>query len=182
MKLRHLLVPLLLAGVTMGALAQWQWVDQDGRKVFSDRPPPADIPERNIVRRPHVIQESEISGIPPASAGASAAGGADSNAVQKAPTSGKAVTPVTPKGQDPALEARKKAAEEQAAAQKAAEAERQAQARRENCQRARQAQNTLDSGIRIAQVNAQGERIIMDDAARAAETQRNQAVLRADCN
>jgi hypothetical protein len=34
------------------AQAQWQWVDKDGRKVFSDRAPPPDIPARNILRQP----------------------------------------------------------------------------------------------------------------------------------
>ncbi len=176
MKFRHLLIPLIplvLLGATGSALAQWQWVDHDGRKVFSDRPPPSDIPERSILRRPHVTLDSEISGTPPAGAAASAV---------KAPKASASGAQQVPKGQDATLEARKKAADEEAAANKAAEAERQAQARRDNCQRAKQAQNTLDSGIRIAQVNAQGERIIMDDAARAAETRRNQAILQTDCN
>ena len=35
-----------------GAAAQWQWIDKDGRKVFSDRPPPADIQEKNILKQP----------------------------------------------------------------------------------------------------------------------------------
>ena len=34
-------------------MAQWQWTDQDGRKVFSDRPPPADVPPARILKQPH---------------------------------------------------------------------------------------------------------------------------------
>jgi hypothetical protein len=173
MKLQHLLIPLVFLGAAGSALAQWQWMDHDGRKVFSDLPPPADIPQGSITRRPHVTLESEISGIPPAKAAASAAGASKASA---------SLATLAPKGQDATLEARKKAADDEAAAKKAAEAEHQARARRENCQRAKQAQNTLDSGIRIAQVNAKGERIIMDDAARAVETRRNQAILQTDCN
>ena len=33
-------------------LAQWQWVDGTGRKVFSDTAPPSGIPEKNILRSP----------------------------------------------------------------------------------------------------------------------------------
>jgi hypothetical protein len=40
----------------------------------------------------------------------------------------------------------------------------------------------MDSGLRVAQLNAQGERIIMDDNARAAEQQRLQSVISSDCN
>ena len=40
----------------------------------------------------------------------------------------------------------------------------------------------MDSGQRVAQMNAAGERIIMDDDARAAEQKRLQAVISSDCN
>ena len=33
------------------ASAQWQWVDSSGRKVFSDTPPPAGVPDK-ILKRP----------------------------------------------------------------------------------------------------------------------------------
>ena len=47
-------VVLALAGsvLTIPALAQWQWLDKDGRKVFSDRPPPPDIPQKSILKEP----------------------------------------------------------------------------------------------------------------------------------
>ena len=38
-----------------------------------------------------------------------------------------------------------------------------------------------NSGIRVARLNAQGEREIMDDAARATEQQRLQSVIDSDC-
>ena len=177
MNFRHILILLTMAGTAGGAFAQWQWTDPDGRKVFSDRPPPAEIPERNILRRPQTTAP-----LAAADAGnqASAPDGAPARpaATAKLPPSGSAAPP---KGQDAALEARKKAADDQEATKKAADEQRQVQARRENCQRARQAQTTLDSGIRIAQVNNQGERIIMDDAARAAEARRNLSVMQSDC-
>jgi hypothetical protein len=39
----------------------------------------------------------------------------------------------------------------------------------------------MDSGARLARTNAKGEREIMDDAARATESQRIQSVIDADC-
>ena len=41
--------------VTLGllatsAFAQWTWLDKDGRKVYSDKAPPADILDKNIMR------------------------------------------------------------------------------------------------------------------------------------
>ena len=56
-----------------------------------------------------------------------------------------------------------------------------AQAKAENCQRARKAKATLDSGIRVARLNDQGEREMIDDKARAAEQQRMEAVIATDC-
>ncbi len=40
--LRTLLLGLACATPVIG-LAQWQWIDSDGRKVFSDQSPPPDI-------------------------------------------------------------------------------------------------------------------------------------------
>ncbi len=84
-------------------------------------------------------------------------------------------------GKDAALDARKKADQDAEAQKKKAEEDKVAAARADSCQRARQSLATLDSGIRLAQVNEQGERIIMDDAARASETQRLQGIVASDC-
>jgi hypothetical protein len=82
---------------------------------------------------------------------------------------------------DPELEARRKQAEQEAAAKKKAEDDKVAAARAENCKRAQAQMRTLDSGIRIARVNDKGEREILDDDARAAETKRTQGVIAAEC-
>jgi hypothetical protein len=52
MKLSHALLAALLSLHGVGAWAQWQWLDKDGRKVFSDRAPSPDVPEKNILKRP----------------------------------------------------------------------------------------------------------------------------------
>ncbi|HZY15413.1 MAG TPA: DUF4124 domain-containing protein, partial [Ramlibacter sp.] len=39
----RLILLVLACSVPLAAAAQWQWLDKDGRKVFSDRAPPPDI-------------------------------------------------------------------------------------------------------------------------------------------
>lgn len=141
----------------LAAAAQWQWIDQGGRKVFSDQPPPPGTPAKNILRQP--------GGQAPPPAAAQAP-------VASAPR---------PLGQDKALEDKKQQSEAAEASKKKAEEERQAAARAENCARARKAKEALDSGVRLARSNDRGEREYMDEAARAAEYRRLQPVLDRDC-
>ena len=162
------LVALPLALAASMATAQWQWLDKDGRKIFSDRAPGPEVPEKNILKRP---------------AGAKAPA-ADSNA-QATPEGSKADGAAAPAakdaGVDKALDAKKKQAEAAEAAQKKAEAEKVAKAKADNCKLARQAKTTFESGIRLARANSAGEREFLDDAARANEIQRIQGVIDADC-
>jgi hypothetical protein len=148
------------------ALAQWVWRDRNGQVHASDRPPPRDVPERDIVQRPAAAPAPRAAPAPAPAADAPTAAG-------------------TPARVDPELEARRRAAEQQQQArqrQEAAQAEAQAaQQRAENCERARAQLRQLDSGMRIARVNERGERIIIDDAERAAEAQRARQVVASDC-
>lgn len=164
---------LILAGLTAlasgAALAQWQWIDGSGRRVFSDTPPPSGTPDKNILKRPVGARAN------PTPAATVSAGTA---------TTATAATPSTaapPTGKDSELEARKKQAEQAEQAKKKAELDKLNQARAENCERAKRAKTTLDSGIRIATTNAKGEREIMDDKGRASEAQRLDGVIRSDC-
>src|SRR3954452_20783769 len=52
--MKSLRATLLVLACTLPALsfAQWQWIDKDGHKVFSDQSPPAEVPAKNILRRP----------------------------------------------------------------------------------------------------------------------------------
>jgi hypothetical protein len=154
--------------ICTSALAQWQWVDGTGRKVFSDTPPPAGIPDKSILKRPGAAI-SPVSTASDAAAAAPAPGAMAQAAAPKLSTS------------DQELEARKKQAEEAEQAKKKAEAEQFAKARAANCERAMRAKTTMDSGIRVATTNAKGERVVMDDAARAAEIRRLQDVIQSDC-
>ena len=157
----------LLLTTSLSVFAQWQWVDSSGRKVFSDTAPPASVPDKNILKKP---------GSSPAPT---------TMAPAAAPTSvaEKAATPAAPQlpTVDKELEAKKKQAEQAEEASKKAEEHRVAQARTDNCERARKAKSTMDSGVRLATTNAKGEREIMDDKARASESRRMDGIMRSDC-
>lgn len=166
MKLSHALLVTLLVTFGAGASAQWQWLDKDGRKVFSDRAPGGDIPEKNILKRP---------------GGAKPAAAAPAQATASTEAAPAPALPASKAGGDKALEAKKKQAEEAEAVKRKAEEERVAKAKAENCTRAKQAKGAFDTGVRISRTTATGEREVMDDAARAAEGQRIQGIIDSDC-
>ena len=62
-----------------------------------------------------------------------------------------------------------------------AEEQRLAGQRAENCQRARAHLATLDSGTRLVRVDARGERVVLDDAARAREAAEARGVIASEC-
>ncbi|MBS0389624.1 MAG: DUF4124 domain-containing protein [Proteobacteria bacterium] len=167
MKPYKLLLLALACTWATGAFAQWQWLDKDGRKVFSDRPPPQDVPEKNILKQPHLSGSSRA-------AAAAASTGATSDAA--APARAAVGT-----GKDKQLEENKAKADAAEAAKKQAEQERQAKVRADNCARARQAKVQLAPGRLVGYTSANGERGYMDDATRAAELNRTDAVIASDC-
>lgn len=156
MKPHKLLLMALACAWAMGASAQWQWVDKDGRKVFSDRPPPQDIPEKSILKQPRLNVQPRPAAEPASAAQAGA-------------------------GKDKQLEENKAKAEAAEAAQKKAEEERAAKARADNCERAKQAKARLAPGQLVGHVNASGERSFMDDATREAELRRAEDMIASDC-
>ena len=165
---------LVACTVSTSLFAQWQWVDKDGRKVFSDRPPPSDVPAKNILKQP-----AGRTAVAPAKTPLAGEGADPSSDAASAPTSGAS----GPKGSgvDKALEDKKKKAAQAELAKKKAEEEQVTKAKADNCARAKQAKATYESGIRIARTNEKGEREVLDDSARAAESKRIQAVIDSDC-
>jgi len=166
--LKTLILAIAGGAFTLTTFAQWQWLDKDGRKVFSDRSPPTEIQEKNILKRP------------PGSARPSTAAQADAASPALAVSAAKANTPKL-SGKDSELEAKKKKAEEEETAKKKLEEEKVVKTKSENCDRAKSGMATLQSGVRISSVNAKGEREVYDDAKRAAETKRTQEVIDASC-
>jgi hypothetical protein len=168
MKIHSILLVVALFGVSGAAIAQWQWLDKDGRKVFSDRAPPTDVPEKSILKRPSstakaaappVNDESQANAAPaPLAAASRPAGGVDKE-----------------------LEAKKKQAADAELAKRKSEDERITKVKIENCARAKQSKMNFDSGMRMSRTNAAGEREVLDDAARAAELKRIQTVIDSEC-
>ena len=143
------------------AQAQWMWRDAQGRMQATQLPPPPGTPDTAIVKRPP--GNGPQRGVAPAPVAASAAPAPAASAT------------------DPALEAKRKQAEQDEATKRKADDTRIAQARAENCERARAHMRSLDSGQRIARTNAQGEREIIDDRTRAQETEQTRRAIASDC-
>lgn len=168
MKLIKIFLMAALCAVTLSVSAQWQWLDKDGHKVFSDRAPPPDVPEKNILKQPG--NRNKAAGM-----------GTDTPAAMAAaPQKGASAPQLS--GVDKELAEKKKQAVEADAAKRKVEEEKIASAKADNCARAKQAKAVFDSGIRMSRTNAKGEREIMDDAARAEESKRIQSVIDSDCS
>lgn len=181
--LLSLLVTATLGCIAVPAAAQWQWTDNNGKKVFSDSPPPQDVPDRNILKRPAGAAPAFTSKVMPAQATATAAASAtpaaNPAAVASTPKAGASAPKLS--GKDLELEKKKTQAEADEAAKKKAEDQKHAAAKADNCERARRSLASLQSGARISQLNAQGEREFMSDEQRQAEMQRTQNIVSADC-
>lgn len=164
MKLVQPLIAIAALALSLSAFAQWQWVDKAGRKVFSDRPPPVDVPEKNILKQP---------GMAPLTAEMPA-----STAPTTATPPGAALKGT---GEDKELAEKKKQAADAETAKRRQEEERVARAQADNCNRARQAKAGLDAGVRQMRINEKGEREFLDETGRAAEAQRLQGIIDDNC-
>jgi hypothetical protein len=169
MKLFRFILLGLALSLPAASFAQWQWIDKDGRKVFSDQPPPTDVPAKNILHQPGTKSRASFTVETPAAV-ASAAQAARSAA--SAPKIS---------GKDKELEEKKKKADAADAEKKREKEEEIAKARADSCDRAKRAKASFDSGIRISRMNSKGEQEFLDDAARAAETKRLEGIIANDC-
>ena len=177
--LKTLGVAMWLAFAANTAFAQWQWIDKDGRKVFSDRSPPAEIAEKDILKRP--AGATRVANTAAASTASAAADGKPALAASAAAAAATKASAPKLSGKDAELEAKKKKAEDEQAAKKKADEETNAKAKADNCERAKSGLATLQSGVRIASVNAKGEREVFDDSKRDAEVKRAQDIISSSC-
>lgn len=195
--------PMMLAGlclVSAQAFAQWQWIGNDGRKVYSDRPPPSDIPAQNVLRQPGGMLPTAPSkgaanrptptgmptgaptGSPAARATAAPQYGDIKPAETKAPAAASApAASAASKPADNAAEQKAKQAEAAEAAKRKEIEAKNAAVQAENCRRANEAKASLSSGMRIAKLNDKGERIVLDDKARAEEMKRADDIIASEC-
>jgi hypothetical protein len=169
MKLLRLTLLGMALALPAAGFAQWQWIDKDGRKVFSDQPPPPEIPAKSILRQPNSGKLPVISPGAPAEA---ASGPQTAKLSANAPKLS---------GKDKELEEKKKKADAAEAEKKKERDDEIAKAHADSCERAKQAKATFDSGIRITRLNKQGEQEFLDDDARAAETKRLEGVIASEC-
>lgn len=146
---------LLSAGL---AQAQYSWIDARGTRHFSDRPPPPDTPAHRILKTPG----RALPAAQPAAPGQAAA-----------PKS-----PPTLAEREAAYRDRMKQREE--GEKKDAELARRQRDLAERCQSARQVRAQVESGIRITNVDASGERSVATDEERAAQLARANRIL-AEC-
>lgn len=170
-KTRARFLLLALLGLALGASvqAQWKWRDARGQVLYSDRPPPLTVPEKDILQSPSAATP-RIQVISTQPLGASAPVPAASKPQAK--------TDAKPEAED---EARRSKAEQEREAKARAEEQKNAAIRRENCVQARSYMRTLEDGMRISRTNEKGEREILDDAQRAQEIQRTRGVINSEC-
>ena len=151
---------LALLGIATSALAQFVWLDEKGVKQYSDMPPPASVPNKRILKTPG-------HSLPRGNDAEEADAGADSKPDAKAPP--------TIADQNAAFQKRK--VEQAEKDKKAAQEAKQKADKAANCANARANQRTLDSGARIAQTDANGQRSYVSDEQRAQQTQENRRIL-----
>jgi hypothetical protein len=148
--LRALFVVATLFVFSNAAFAQYVWLDEKGAKQFSDQPPPPSVPKNKILKYSGKSMDSQ-----------DAASDADSDKSKDA----KPAESIADKEAD-----YKKRHDEMAKQQKkSADAAAAAAAKADNCNRMRQYKSTLDSGQRISQSDASGNRSYMTDDQRAQE-------------
>ncbi|HET7364630.1 MAG TPA: DUF4124 domain-containing protein [Burkholderiales bacterium] len=144
----------LALALSGAATAQtYKWTDQNGRVQYGDVPP-GDA--TNVTRL-----KGGTAGSPPAAA----------------PDAKKDAKPLTP---EQAFQKRQQ--ERDQADQKAAQERNQAEQKRVNCEQARASVRQMESGQRVATVNAAGERVFLEDDQRAAQLARAQKAVADWCN
>jgi hypothetical protein len=134
------------------AHAQYSWIAPNGTRVFSDRPPPPGTPPSRILKAPQRADAALDDAAPAAATDAA---------------STPAGKPKPPSLADREADFRKRQAEREADEKKAQDAAAKQAAQQEICASARQEEAQLASGVRITEVEANGERGYISDEERA---------------
>ncbi len=144
----------------------WVWLDDRGQKVFSDLPPPANVPNQKILRQP---------GAAPASPAV------DTEGKPAAAPSPQAKPAPAPAAGAPAQTDEQRQTQAKEDAQRKSIERRNAEIRADNCARARESLATLSGGGRLVTTNEQGQRVIMDPAMRNAERAKVEQIIADNC-
>jgi hypothetical protein len=163
--------PVLLLLLAMGLActgtdlqAQYKWRDANGSIVYSDQPPPATVKPTQVLRATPLPSPQAEQGAKPADAAKSAA-------LDKAPAA------TSERDADPARKNR----DRQDAERKQREAADQAARLAKACEEARAELRNLESGMRMARVNAAGEREFLSDEDRSARTAQVRKDMQESC-
>jgi hypothetical protein len=150
---------ILLLSSAAQAGPTWVWLDENGRRVASDMPPPATVPDQRILRRPAAPASATAPSAAPAAPAATA------TPARPAPAGGTAAGRLTDEQLRQQVE------------------QRNAQIRADNCQRARASLESLQAGASqpLYMVNEQGQRVTLDEAMKRAESVRLRQIVRDNC-
>ncbi|TWI67466.1 uncharacterized protein DUF4124 [Pseudoduganella lurida] len=166
MNYRHWMIGTLLVACSTVAQAQWVWKDAKGVRQYSDQPPPASVPLSNVLKAP----PGQLPDLRREMTGPSAAATPAAPAAKGKPTLAQRNEDYEKRRQEAAQTAQQAATEAQNKASEAA-----------NCQNARDNQRMLESGIRVATADANGERVFLDDAQKAAQLKRSRDIIAMSC-
>ena len=149
---------IVASGLAFGFVAsasaqQFKWVDKDGRTQYGDVPPPG-------------VKATRLRPPPPGSTPAPSSPAAKKGGEK----------PLSPEA---AFQKRQK--DEKEAEDKAAKDRADAETRKANCEAAQASLRQIQSGQRMMTMNAAGERVFLDDAARAREEERAQRAVSEQC-
>jgi hypothetical protein len=177
-----LAVAIGMVAASTSALAQWAWKEDNGRMVYSDRPPPSNIKQSQITRQPTLIAPAPPP--TPVAPGAAAAPGQPGPAAGAA-AAGDVREPTTKAGPktiaDQELEFRKRQQAREAAEKKSADDEAKASQQAQDCDRVKGYIQSLESGVRITRTDNDGNPHFLDDSERAAELDRSRATAAKTC-
>ncbi|WP_161630576.1 DUF4124 domain-containing protein [Pseudoduganella violaceinigra] len=164
---RFVLATALIACTSL-AQAQWMWVNEKGVKQFSDQPPPPGTPSKRILKAPR----GQV--IPDAQSDAPAASGDDA-----AQAEGKAPQKATLAERNADYNKRQKDS-----AEKTAKADEEAKREKEKakyCSEAKTNIGMLESGMRVSEMGANGERGFMSDEGRSRKLQESRDAYNKTC-
>ena len=161
-------IGLLLTLVAGSALAQFAWIDANGTRQYSDRPPPASIPKNKILKEPSIeLRNPRAADVEAAPAQATTSVAKDAAATPKGPqTTAEKNADYIKRKTEQADKDKKSADEAKDAADKA-----------KNCERAQAYNRSLQSGERISSTDKNGEKSFISDDKRAQEVRDTQRVL-----
>src|SRR5450759_1019159 len=155
---KFLLILLMLASAnTFAAISKW--VDVQGRVHYSDQPPPPEAKAETLRSASDSEGTAGTSGVTATSA------------------------PAAPKTiAEREAELKKAQQAKQAAADKDVQKQAATEARKANCATAQENLITLQSGVRLTEINANGERYYLDDKQRQQRIEKAQQEISNLCN